>query len=158
MRIIPLILATLFLLGCDEKPETYDECILENMKGVKSDVGAKLIHRSCYEKNKKQTTPKEIKQLGVKERLNLTGRASLGYSNYYSGNIYNGNESITVTELKIKITTTNGKSKTSRYYIDEVNIPPLTSKSFGVDIILGGSGSEYSWVISSAKGYEVKQP
>ena len=156
MRIIPLILVTLFLLGCDEKPATYDECILENMKGVKSDVGAKLIHRSCYEKNKKQTTPKEIKQLEVKEQLNLTGRASLGYSNYYSGNIYNGNESISVTELKIKITTVDGKKKTSRYYICKVNIPPLTSKSFGFDIILGGVGSDYSWAISSAKGHEEK--
>lgn len=157
MRIIPLILVTLFLLGCDEKPATYDECILEHMKGVKSDVGAKLIHKSCYEKNKRQTTPKEIKQLGVKERLNLTGRASLGYSNHYSGNIYNGNESITVTELKVKITTVDGKKETSRYYISKVNIPPLTSKSFDFDIILGGNGSEYSWAISSAKGYEVKQ-
>jgi len=31
-------------------PKDYDECILENMKGVNSDVGARLVNKSCHEK------------------------------------------------------------------------------------------------------------
>lgn len=31
-------------------PSDYDECILKHMKGVTSDVAAKLIRRSCREK------------------------------------------------------------------------------------------------------------
>lgn len=31
-------------------PSTYDECILENMKGVSSDMAARLVQQSCYSK------------------------------------------------------------------------------------------------------------
>jgi hypothetical protein len=30
-------------------PNTYDECILENMKGVNTDLGARLVNKSCRE-------------------------------------------------------------------------------------------------------------
>ena len=33
-------------------PKNYDECILENMKGVDTDVGARLVNNSCREKFK----------------------------------------------------------------------------------------------------------
>ena len=33
-------------------PKDYDECILENMKGVNSDFGARLVNKSCREKFK----------------------------------------------------------------------------------------------------------
>ncbi len=35
-------------------PKDYDECILQNMKGVNTDVGAKLINKSCSEKFKEK--------------------------------------------------------------------------------------------------------
>ena len=37
-------------------PDNYDECILESMKGVTSDVAARLIHRSCRNKFPKEST------------------------------------------------------------------------------------------------------
>lgn len=33
-------------------PKTYDECVLENMKGVNSDTAARLVANSCREKFK----------------------------------------------------------------------------------------------------------
>lgn len=35
-------------------PKNYDECILENMRGVTSDIGARLVERSCREKFKEK--------------------------------------------------------------------------------------------------------
>ena len=35
-------------------PKDYDECILENMKGVNTDVGARLVSESCSEKFKEK--------------------------------------------------------------------------------------------------------
>jgi hypothetical protein len=31
-------------------PSTYDECILENMKGTSSDLAARYVHHACREK------------------------------------------------------------------------------------------------------------
>jgi hypothetical protein len=33
-------------------PKDYDECILKNMKGVTSDIGARFVDKSCREKFK----------------------------------------------------------------------------------------------------------
>jgi hypothetical protein len=35
-------------------PKNYDECILENMRGVTSDIGARLVEKSCREKFKEK--------------------------------------------------------------------------------------------------------
>jgi len=45
--------------GLFEGPSDYDECILENMKGVASDLGARLIQQSCQKKFPKQTPESE---------------------------------------------------------------------------------------------------
>lgn len=148
------VFVALILFGCSE-PSNYDDCILKHMEGVKSDQGAQLIHKSCYEKHNKKTSPKGVRKLELKEQFKLTGRAGVGYtSNYYSGNIYNGNESITITEVKIKITTKSDKSERSKEYIDSVSVPPLSSGEFGFTFMPSDKGSEYSWNIVSAKGYE----
>jgi hypothetical protein len=42
------IIPTLLLVGCG--PSTYEECILENMKGVSSDIAARAIHGACRKK------------------------------------------------------------------------------------------------------------
>ena len=35
-------------------PKNYDECVLENMKGVSSDTAARLVANSCREKFKEK--------------------------------------------------------------------------------------------------------
>ena len=39
-------------------PKDYDECILANMKGVTSDIGARLVDKSCREKFKEKPEDK----------------------------------------------------------------------------------------------------
>tara|TARA_R110001583_G_scaffold146816_1_gene298840 strand:- start:1103 stop:1570 length:468 start_codon:yes stop_codon:yes gene_type:complete len=153
MRIV-FILVLLALFGCSES-NNYDECILKHMEGVKSDHGAKLIRKSCYDKHNKKAQPTGVRKLELKEQSKITGRAGVGYtSNYYTGNIYNGNELLTITEVKIKITTKSGKSESYKEYIDTVNISPLSTGEFAFTFMPGDKGSDYSWNIVSAKGYK----
>jgi hypothetical protein len=56
MKTTILILISLSLFGCSE-PNTFDDCILENMKGVQSDDAARMIYDSCYDKYNKKPSP-----------------------------------------------------------------------------------------------------
>ncbi|RZB30376.1 MAG: hypothetical protein SRB1_02656 [Desulfobacteraceae bacterium Eth-SRB1] len=57
-------------------PNDYDECILESMKGVTSDVAARLIRRSCRDKFPPQAKKKpRTKSLTYKELGQLTGKS-----------------------------------------------------------------------------------
>ena len=124
------------------------------MKGVTSDVAARLIMKSCRKKFPLQAKKKpKTKKLSFKEMSHLTGRAGLGYGNYYSGNIYNGNTDITIAEISIELTTTIGEKKISRTYTDAVHIPPQSTADFGFSIVRGDKDADYSWHIIGATGY-----
>lgn len=47
---VAVIGVSVFLLWPRGQPRDFDECILANMKGVSSDMAAKLIYRSCRDK------------------------------------------------------------------------------------------------------------
>lgn len=138
-------------------PSDYDECILESMKGVKSDLAAESIIMSC--RNKYPDAPKgkpESRVLSLNEIIQLTGRArfrqfSLGDN--FSGRIYNGNSDITVSEITIQITTTIGGNEVTKLYRDAVTLEPQTAGYFGFDILEGDKEAGYSWDIYSARGY-----
>ena len=86
------------------------------------------------------------------ELAKLEGRAGLSFGNYFSGSVYNGNYDITVTELRVNVTTTVGGQKVSRSYRDEVTIAPQKTTDFGVSIIVGDKGASYQWHIEAARG------
>jgi len=91
--------------------------------------------------------------LSQDEIAQISGRAGLLYGNRYSGNLYNGNSDVTLKQVTIDISTSiNGIKRTRTYSID-VNIPPLKTKDFGIDIVVGDAGAEYQWSINSAIGY-----
>lgn len=147
----------IYLSGCGQmsSPKDYDDCILINMKGVDSDLGADQIRRSCRKKFPEGSEYKnKERELEPSELMSLTGRAGLGYSNRYSGSIYNGNENTTITSVKFKVKTKNGDQESSREYQVNIKIPPLTTSDFGFDIIVGDTGSEYSWNIVGGKGFK----
>ena len=67
--------------------------------------------------------------------------------------MYNGNADITVTQLRIKVTTKIDRQEVSRIYLDDVMIPPHSAKEFGFDIVVGDKGADYSWDTDGAKGH-----
>ena len=135
-------------------PSTYDECISESMKGVTSDIAARAIILSCRNRfpvrDKKKPASRSLTNM---ELRNLTGRAGLEYANVYEGDLYNGNQNLTISELTLSITTTENGKDVTRQYLDEVDIPPLKTGSIKFDIIVGDKEAKYSWGIVGAKGY-----
>jgi uncharacterized RDD family membrane protein YckC len=90
--------------------------------------------------------------LSQDEIAQISGRAGLQYGNRYSGNLYNGNSHVTLEQVTIDISTSFNGIKQTRTYSVDVNIPPRTTKDFGIDIVTGDYGAEYQWSINSAKG------
>ena len=138
-------------------PSNYDECILESMKGVKSDLAAKSIIRSCRNKFSDRSKGKvKSRSLSYTEMSQLTGRASFSefsYGGNFSGKIYNGNANVTISEITIQITMTRNGKKIMRLYRDDVNIEPQTTGYFSFEALDGDKDEDYSWAINSAIGH-----
>ena len=149
-------------------PRTYEDCILRGLRGSPNQMVAGLVSSACRAKFGGEA-PDSVSQgataairsrpvvrdLTALEVAALTGRAGLRYPNLnvFSGTIYNGSDSLTVTEVTFGVRTVNGvDTSAARYYRDDVAISPLTSSDFRFDIVVGDPGSTYSWFISGAKG------
>jgi hypothetical protein len=138
-------------------PSNYDECILDSMKGVTSNSAAILIKEACRKKFPDNPKPNvSSHELLPEEIFKIAGRAGLSYGNVYSGNLYNGNSSLTVTNVSIEISISaceRAYTNVIRSYKVDVDIPPLTAKDFKIDIIVGDAGCQYTWKIAHAQGY-----
>jgi hypothetical protein len=133
-------------------PATFDECILESMKGVTSDFAAKAIYASCLKKFPRESSPKSVSIDVPPSVLSaLAGHASKGIGDNFTGNIYNGNSKWVITQFTLRL---KPKSSTlvKDYIVSEL-IDPLTSEDFFVSID-AGADKEFDWDISSAKGYQ----
>ena len=96
-------------------PNNYEECVLENMKGVTSDTAAHIINRVCRDKFKKNEIPikREVKissdsklkveEDGIKDdkRIELLGGESS--VNYFKNLLNNTNETEQPSEGDLKI-------------------------------------------------------
>ena len=135
-------------------PSTYDECILDSMKGVTSDIAARFVARSCREQfPKSQKKTPETSTLSQPQLIKVTGRA--GGNSYFSGSLYNGNKSLVITEITINISTTVSGNEVSRSYTEAVKIAPQKTSSIGFSIIAGDEGAGQLWYIESAQGYKL---
>lgn len=156
-------------------PKDYDECILQSMKGVTSDVAARLIWKSCREKFPLNQNSKKGKKLSSEIVGKITGRAGFNGYGSFTGNLYNGDSDYTITQVKIFLypkerdilsgltqpvdandsdTLTEYADKMKSYNVDIV-LAPLTSAYFSVRAIDEWDGN-VSWSIDSAKGYKQK--
>ena len=131
-------------------PDDYDECILESMQGVKSDVAAYHIRQSCREKFPKyeETQEKGTRPLTSQELRRITGTANKFTD--LSIDAYNGNDNITISELTVSYTRANsGEESTIKLRI-KTAIAPLTTSN----LIVSVPGGEFkSWGIVGARGY-----
>lgn len=136
-------------------PSNYDECVLESMKGVTSDVAARVIVRSCREKFPEKRPSDTAVPASVVSQLD--GRAGMNYG-FFKGNIYNGSREWTITQLtvvlaaKTKEKSSASKSSPREYNVD-VTLPPLTNSEFIFSANSDGA-SEYDWIITKARGYK----
>lgn len=151
-RIPTLVALTMMLAGCG--PHDFDACILQNMKGTKSNVAAAGIRRSCRQKFPKGAEVfAKSHDLDPQQVTKLSGRAGLAFGSDYSGTVYNGNASTTVTRVRVEVTTKSSGQPNSRIYTVNVIAAPLSAHDFSFEIVQGDKGAGYSWRIVGARGY-----
>lgn len=133
-------------------PSNYDECVLNSMKGVTSDMAARLIAKSCRDKFPESKVKKNIRDLSEGELKNLTGRGGPS-GNYFSVDLLNANSNVTVSQVTVAVITRIGGKETPNFYDYDITIEPSKTRNIFVRIISGDNGAKYSWTITSAKGY-----
>jgi hypothetical protein len=133
-------------------PKNYDDCILENMKGVKSDKGAILIRESCRKKfplQKEEDSSCDLsedilKQIDGKAKSEIDGK-------YFSAQLYNRNSEWFITTLVIRIFDNDNQS--IRDYKVDLDSPlkPLSAGECVFEFFK--CPNNWSCEIISGKGY-----
>jgi len=132
----------------------FDDCVLDSMKGVTSDIAARSIYQSCRQKFPEKQVKNNAKNLSTSELSMLTGRggpAQVG--NYFSVDLLNGNNELTVSAVTLAVTTKISGKVVTNYYDADVTIGPKKTGNIFVKYIAGDDGAKYEWGISAAKGY-----
>jgi hypothetical protein len=93
---------------------SYDECILENMKGVKSDLAVKQIIKSC--KNKYRIVYGQ--ELSIEKIKNIKIFDTEVVKNNFTCNIYNRNKNIVIKKIILKISTSDAPTKSDLFFAE----------------------------------------
>ncbi|MFL2503198.1 MAG: hypothetical protein ACJ0Q1_09870 [Luminiphilus sp.] len=135
-------------------PDTYDECILDAMRGVTSDIAAREIRAACRNQYPPQPVEKKpepkTRLLTPAEFERLQGKsARLGA--YFSADLYNGNEFIKIHEIEFKHRYTVDGEKQYQVYKEKVFIDAQDVGSAFFRVVDGADG----WSFDKAWGVPV---
>jgi len=138
-------------------PSDYDECILEGMKGVTSDVAARLIRQSCQKKFPQKTPEDKSVELPNSALEKIEGKAGTSNIGYFQGNLFNGNGDWHITSLTVRIE--DNKTKQYKDYETSVNqglysssLPPLAKGEFSFKPY--EIPKDISWTILGGRGFK----
>ena len=84
-------------------PSSFDECILESMKGVTGDVAARAIYASCRKKFPTPARPLENIPAHEIPWKQVTGGFDSYLPGYFGGDIYNDSKDWTFVEMTIEL-------------------------------------------------------
>jgi hypothetical protein len=91
-------------------PKDYDECILQNMKGVTDQTAATAVIMSCSNKFSSNTSKGcQMREMTKAELSEVSANADVSsYGNpYFSGSFYNGNSVATIDEIYVVLSAEN---------------------------------------------------
>jgi hypothetical protein len=156
IKILPIALTIFFstdaLAWSIFEPKNFDECILENMKGVTSDIAANAIGKSCAAKYPKKTEQKcKLTEAKPWDLSKITGTGSftdIGEP-YFSANLYNGMDK-SIEEITVIISGENIKQPQEYKLFLQYPISPKSSGSPGISI-QSFPGNKFKWDITSVK-------
>ena len=157
---------------------SYDECILESLKGVSSDVAADAIIASCRStfaeaaaaapaeppaepqsvppeapQGEAKTEPASVgesRELTQEELANLKATL-MGFLTNYRVTFENMNEDITVTEVTISVWD-EFDPRGLKKYTETMQLPPSESAKVVYDVVYVGDDQGWRWKVDSAKG------
>jgi hypothetical protein len=171
MRKMPVLLFPLVLLcpslshGDATEPSNYDECILDAMRGVSSDVAAQAIIDSC--RNLFPETPQAAPPAAAPAPLDTTGARDLTadelgllratakvFGDAYRVTVVNNNSNLTLTEVTIAVWDDNDGGATRQEYSEAVQIGPQSSELVKYTVRYRGDETGWRWDVVAARGVE----
>jgi len=156
-------------------PSSYDECIIDTMRGVSSDVAARAIMESC-----RSLFPGEQPDAGMPsapapvpaapEPLETTGARDLTadelarldyrakvFGSAYSVTVENGNPDLTLTEVTIAVWDDGSPVASREEYSETVQIAPQTSALVKYTVHYRGDETGWNWAVVAARGEAFRQ-
>ena len=132
-------------------PKNFDECILENMKGVTSDIAAKAIGDSCYTKFPEIINCKTVEVINPRDLYKITGTAEVGSYAYFQARLYNGlDKAIAEITFTISGEKINPPQQYKLYPSPPNPLQPKSAGNFGTSI-QSVPGKNFKWDITSVK-------
>lgn len=159
---------------------SYDECILESLRGVSSDVAANAIIASCRstfpdaaavapalaeppaepesappeapqgEAKPEPASGGESRELTQEELANLKATL-MGFLTNYRVTFENLNEDITITEVTISVWD-EYDPRGLKKYTETMHLPPSESAKVVYEVVYMGDDQGWRWKVDSAKG------
>ena len=97
----------------------------------------------------------KAKILPSEELVKVTGTASVGYANTFTCDLYNGsNWTIAKVIFRLDIFEVGGELRWTREYQHDIDVRPLTSKSFIKSISQAENYGNFKWNIIEVYGYK----
>ncbi len=138
----------------------YNDCIIDAMKGVTSNLAALAIKNACHAKFAVKIVVSPVPQQVIADLTSGLGNGSeLGQ---LSGTVYNGNKVWAITSITVLITPKSGKPAEGKAYNAKIldanylddgrGAMPQTNGLFRLPSDMDLS-SGYDWKIVGAKGY-----
>ena len=178
MRKLPVLVVPLVLScpaigqGAPSAPSNYDECIIDAMRGVSSDVAARAIIESCenlFPKPQREAAPQatdpaapvapalldtaDSRSLTDDElaRLNATAKV---FGSTYRVTVNNGNPDLALTEVTIAVWDDNDPASSRKEYSEAVQIAPQSSAMVKYIVHYRGDETGWNWGVVAARGAE----
>jgi hypothetical protein len=113
------------------KSQTFEDCLLENLKGVKSDNAAADIKYACLVKTSSNENTSEDKKcqnraLTTDENKLINSTAFIERWGTLKVNVYNGNSNIKINAGKVKLIDIEAKQEFS-FDLSMYKVAPLTT-------------------------------
>jgi len=137
--LLSLVVLSTFIPGHSEaicfKQKSYEDCLLEGLKGTTSDIAAQTIKRACAEKFPGKVR-KSLRLSSPSATARVTGTASIGPGTL-SGHLYNGSPFyLTGVTLSVqpKGSDISGEKSLGRLLAVELNAPQNSTSGFCIFI------------------------
>ena len=180
LRKLPAVLLPFVLLcpsishGGSDDPSNYDECIIDAMKGVSSDVAASAIIESCRnlfpapqsdevappapEPAPAEPAPAAIETSDAREltadELDRLGAKAKVFGDTYRVTVTNGNPDLTLTEVTIAVWDDTDPAYARLEHGEAARIGPQASAEIRYTVRYRGDESGWRWAVIGARGVE----